>query len=427
MQKLYSAKRYAIREYHDEPEPAEWQRKVIDKIHVFEVGGASSCVFLDKECKVLKDHSGYNACIPIEYFAPTPEAEALLGEALMRQGPGRKLYTAAKQCPRDKQGYITDYTPVLEAADVNAIRKHLRESRCKRFPHNIFDREELEQHQINKVFVELCKYPEITHELFTKTFFMALVGHEGMGIDSVSTKFDADDADGYFSEKDSLMALTSKIRYGSRARKAEMTGFDDMVAEEMLHALDQQASDFDHALSDDVSAGFISKLEAHTQKLSALLERWKREVNEQTVEKYTSEENVFRDNLLAYAESKMEAELKLALPWRGNKTDTALKMLEAFITQLNEAHSFTKYKIYADLDEEGVRSELFAKLTKHLLLNRYRYQFGDAKIYTQVEEFIYTPRDDAGHALDDNPFGGLMALLDKKKSKYLGATTPEER
>jgi hypothetical protein len=424
---IETKRRYTIRELNDEPEPSEWQQKVMEKIHVFEVGGASTCVFLDKECNVLKDHRLYNACIPIEYFEPTAEAEVLLGESLLRQGPNSKLFVAGKQCARDKYGDITDYTPVLQAANVESMREHLRAARKKRFPDNAFFREELETHQINKVFVELCKYPEISHELFTKTFFMALVGHEGMAIDSLTTKYSADEAAGYYSKKDNLMALTSKIRHVTMKRKAEMTRFDDLVAEEILHALDQRAEDFDRALSDDVSSGFISTLEKHTKKLSGLLERWKREVSEHTAETYTTEENCFRNTLLAYAESQMEGELKLSLPWRGNKTETALKMLEKYVTQLKEAHSFTKHKIYADLDDDGVRAELFAKLAKHLLLNRYNYQIGDANLYRAVEEFVYVPRDDAGRAVEENPFGGLMALLDKRKAQYLAATTPEER
>ncbi len=423
MTTLAQPPKYAVRHYEREPEPLKWQQRALENIDVYEINGPSSCVYLDRDGKLLDDHQDFAARIPIEDFAPDPESEQRLGKQLINFARGKK---AAKECPLDKAKQITDYGPVLKAMDVESIRDHIRKSRRQYGEEYAFVREDRDKMQINAFFVEINKYPEIAYELFKSGFYTAIVGNKGLNIHHLSHD-NEDGTAGYFHSSTYMIAATMQPDYSIEGTMAERTSFDQLVAEEMLHALDHHAEERTGAISDSFSPSFRNVLEGHTKKLENLYERMKREYETESPQTYSQDESNFKDNLLKLAQSNMAAKLKLGYTWKRNSNETALLILEKSIEQLKDAHEFPKYKIYENLSDEGTRQEIFAKTAKYILLNRYEHQYGDAGAYKAVEDFLYSPREQDGRVIDPNPLTDLRKALDEKKAKYIHSTTHEER
>src|SRR5579884_2934477 len=80
---MVASKSFAAMVRPDPLQPLEWQKKLLERTHVYEIGKASTCVFLDANGKKLVDHNTYAACVPIELIAPGQEEQfkALLKES----------------------------------------------------------------------------------------------------------------------------------------------------------------------------------------------------------------------------------------------------------------------------------------------------------------------------------------------------------
>jgi len=381
--------KYTVRSYGEtEPPPVEWQKKALDSIHVFEVDSPSTCVFLDNDGKPLRDHNDYKACVPIEYFDPENQGklDSLLAERYRNQA-------------------------IRKSIDVESIRKDLIK---KRPEWHAFKKTEVEQLQINKVFVELTKYPTISSDFFNRTNLMLVVGNNHQDISQVSTTYGKDDCAGYYSDSDQVIALTN-MPYDEHGKNiAERINFSQLVAEEMMHALDYRMKfREDQYLHESFPADFTSVLEKHTARLGNLLERWKSEIKEEGKGTLTAEESAFTQKLMRFAESRLKSEGEVPIP--GKTAIEAWETLARAVSRLKQAYTFKDDPIYADLDEEGMQTEIVAKIAKYVMLGRFRNQYADRELYKEIEEYIYTPLNDKGQPVEPSPMKDLLAVLEKKE------------
>ncbi|NDF12459.1 MAG: hypothetical protein EB060_06580 [Proteobacteria bacterium] len=344
--------------------------------------------------------------MPIEWFDPKHEEELI---TLLR----------GKKDKFKERNHDTSPEERILKEIIEPVRSFLQEARGKM---HAFVLTPEEQRITLRIFMEMCRYPEISSHVFKGSDNVFVSGYPMEGITKLCPTADKRSG-GHFAKKRGIIASAGN-NLGNVAEGIEWLA--RVVAEEMLHAYDGLKQIFTRMQIGDIAtlSDWVKSLhEAQTFMHYVMKgERGGTEVP-RTLPRGSHQREFLHK--VTDAVISMEVTESPGRDWVDEMAGMrrAADILGEMVSALSAAAHFRTLDIYKELGTDGQQKEFFAKLAISILLTRDQFKNADPAYYDPVEKYTFSA--DKDELISSAT--AIFVVLGEEKKAYARAYTPDDR